>query len=202
MTRPLVHERTGSGPTLVLVHGLGSAATVWKLVTPALARSFDVVAIDLPGHGRTPWTPGMAMDPESLARYVNDTLDAIGIERAHVAGNSLGGWVALAMAAAQPDRIASVVALAPAGMRDRPARRIGFAFKVNRYLAVAARPLLPLILPVESLRRVGLERMSPIWKTWSLQTCRDAAHAMARSPGYSRRSCRPVSLIQAPCEPG
>jgi len=180
----LEYERQGSGPTLVLIHGLGSARTVWKLVTAKLARSFDVIAVDLPGHGQTPWVVGTAMDAPSLAEHVHETLAALGITRAHLLGNSMGGWTALELAAAHPDRIASVVALAPGGMRDEPSKKIHPAFRINRYLAVATRPLLPVMLRVSWLRGLGFARNSPIWKTWTIETCRDAANAMARSPGY------------------
>lgn len=168
----------------MLVHGLGSARTVWKPIIPALAAHFDVIAVDLPGHGETPWQDGTAMDPASLAGHVRETLDALGVKRAHVVGNSLGGWTVVELAAAHPDRIASVVALAPAGMRFKPLDKIHWSFKINRILAKATRPLLPFMLPRERLRGLGFARISPLWKTWSIETCRDAAHAMADSQGY------------------
>lgn len=180
----LSYDRAGAGEPLVLIHGLGSARTVWKLVTPALAKRFDVVTVDLPGHGRTPWVAGTAMDPRALADSVRATLDTLGIPRAHVVGNSLGGWTALELAAAYPDRIGSVIALAPAGMRDRPLAKITLGYRINRYLAVGFRPVMPVMLKYERLRAIGFARNSPIWKQWSIETCRDAADAIATSQGY------------------
>lgn len=181
----LTHERAGRGESVVLVHGLGSARTTWKPVTPALAASFDVIAVDLPGHGRTPWVKGTAMDPRSLAASVVDTLDHLGVhQKVHLVGNSLGGWTCLELAAAHPERVASIVALAPAGMRDTPLAKIGLDFKINRYLSVAARPLLPILLGNDRLRAIGFAQNSPVWKQWSIETCRDAADAMALSCGY------------------
>ncbi len=180
----LAYERSGSGDPLVLIHGLGSARTTWSLIEPALAKSFDVITVDLPGHGKTPWKPGTPMDPRSLAEHVRETLDAIHVERVHAVGNSLGGWTAIELAASQPERIRSVTALAPAGMRDKPLERAGFLFKLNRYLAVGLRPLLPALLPNKRLRQIGFARNSPVWETWSLDTCRAAAEAMATSKGY------------------
>ena len=180
----LRYDRAGHGPPLVLIHGLGSARTVWKPITPALASSFDVVAVDLPGHGRTPWVADTPMTPSALAAHVVETLDACRIERAHLLGNSLGGWTALEIAAAAPERVLSVTALAPAGMRDRPATRVRLSFKVNRYLAVATRPVLPLVLSSAWLRGLGLARNSPVWRTWTIETCRDAAEAMAHATGF------------------
>lgn len=181
----LTHDRAGTGEPLVLIHGLGSARTVWSLVAPALAESFEVLRVDLPGHGRTPWVRGTKMDPRSLADAVGKTLDALGVGRAHLLGNSLGGWTALELAAARPERIASVTALAPAGMRDRPLERISLGFKLNRYLALSLQPLLPVVLRSERLRSVGFARNSPVWQSWSRETCRDAAEAMAKSRGYN-----------------
>ena len=93
----LTFERTGKGPALVLIHGLGSARTVWKPVTSALAARFDVIAVDLPGHGQTPWVRGTPMDPLGLAGHVRDTLDALGVARVHVLGNSLGAQIGFAL---------------------------------------------------------------------------------------------------------
>lgn len=180
----LAHDRRGTGDPVVLIHGLGSARTVWALVTPGLAASFEVIAVDLPGHGGTPWIDGTAMDPRSLADSVRATLDAIGIRRAHLVGNSLGGWVALELAAGSPDRVASVTALAPGGMRDTPLKKISLAFRLNRYLAVGLRPLVPIVLKSDRLRGLAFARNSPVWKSWSLETCRAAAEAMAISKGY------------------
>jgi pimeloyl-ACP methyl ester carboxylesterase len=168
----------------VLVHGLGSARTVWKPITAALAKHFDVIAVDLPGHGETPWRAGTPMDPAALAGHVLETVDSLGVKRAHLLGNSLGGWTVVELAAAHPDRVASVVALAPAGMRFKPLAKVHWSFKVNRFLAIATKPLLPFMLPRERLRGLGFSRISPVWKTWSVETCRDAAIAMASSGGY------------------
>ena len=180
----LAHDRSGTGDPLVLIHGLGSAKTVWALVTPELAKRFDVIAVDLPGHGETPWSPGTAMDPRSLADSVRATLDGLGIECAHLAGNSLGGWVACELAAAHPGRVRSVTALAPAGMRDKPLERVSLSFRINRYLARGLRPVVPFMLRRERLRALGFARNSPVWKTWSIETCQAAADAMANSKGY------------------
>src|SRR5262245_51253153 len=114
----LAHVRSGRGEPLVLIHGLGSAGTIWSRIRPPLEKTFDVISVDLPGHGKTPWAFGTPMSTRSMADYVVETLDEIGVARVHLLGNSLGGWVAVELAAAHPDRVASVTALAPAGMRD------------------------------------------------------------------------------------
>ena len=66
----LAIETHGAGQPLVLIHGMGSAATAWRPIIPKLAKQFSVVTIDLPGHGRTPYSPIQKMDPTSLAQLV------------------------------------------------------------------------------------------------------------------------------------
>src|SRR5690242_12748905 len=104
----LAHDRTGSGPPLLLVHGLGLCKEVSRPVVPLLAREREVVALDLPGFGESP--PG-AETVEGLARDVAAFADEIGLERPHVAGNSLGGGIALALGAM--GRARSACALSP-----------------------------------------------------------------------------------------
>ena len=104
-------------PPLVLLHGLGSASTVFKAIIPKLSQDFRVITVDLPGHGQTGLEVAQAMDPKSLGSSVFDSIEnEYGIRRFHVAGNSLGGWIALEMAAQQPERIVSLTGLAPAGL--------------------------------------------------------------------------------------
>jgi len=101
---------------LVLIHGMGSAATAWKLITPELTRHFTVITLDLPGHGKTPMSISQAMDPRSLGDAVCETMTSLEIEKFHLCGNSLGGWVALEVAAKHSGRVLSITGLAPAGL--------------------------------------------------------------------------------------
>ena len=107
--------RTGTGEPLVLLHGLGSWRGVWDPVHPGLVRHFDVVAVDLPGFGDSDsLPPGVEPRPAALAAAVAELLDELGIREPHVAGNSLGGWVALELGRLRP--LASVALLSPAGL--------------------------------------------------------------------------------------
>jgi pimeloyl-ACP methyl ester carboxylesterase len=108
------HHRTGTGPPLVLLHGLGHRWQAWSPVLPALAEHHDVIAIDLPGFGESPVPPGgmpvgMAATVDSLAAVLTE----FGLSQPHVAGNSLGGAIALELAAA--GLVASATAFSPAG---------------------------------------------------------------------------------------
>jgi len=109
---PLAHVRRGSGPPLVLIHGIGSQWQMWRPVLDRVSREREVVAVDLPGFGGS---AALETPPtiEALAGAVAEFLDGIGLAGAHAAGNSLGGAVALAMARAGTARSACV--LSPAG---------------------------------------------------------------------------------------
>ena len=116
---PIHLVRRGAGPPLVLLHGIGGEACVWDPVIDALAAHHDVLALDLPGFGRSaPLPDGVAPTPEALAAAVARRLQAEGLSDAHVAGNSLGGWIALELAKAGHAR--SVTGLCPAGLWGRP----------------------------------------------------------------------------------
>ncbi len=103
----LAHERTGSGRPLVLVHGITESRRTWDPLVPALAEHYDVLLVDLRGHGESPH--GDAYDPISLATDVAETVDAAGMIAPLVVGHSLGGIVASAYAAvARPRAVVNV----------------------------------------------------------------------------------------------
>ena len=117
----LSHHRAGAGEPLVLIHGVGSFRRVWEPVLPALEAEREVVAVDLPGFGDSPVLPdGTAPHPAALAASVGSLLDELGWADAHVAGNSLGGWVGLELS--KLGRTRSVCALSPAGFYNRRER--------------------------------------------------------------------------------
>jgi pimeloyl-ACP methyl ester carboxylesterase len=105
-------HRGGSGPPLVCLHGFADTWRVWELVLPALEQRHDVLAPTLPGHAGGPPLGG-PVSAVLLPDAVERAMDEAGCETAHIAGNSLGGYVALQLAAR--GRARSVVAFAPAG---------------------------------------------------------------------------------------
>jgi pimeloyl-ACP methyl ester carboxylesterase len=122
----LHHYRAGSGEPLVLIHGVGSQWQVWKPVLAALERERDVIAVDLPGFGGSPTLPiGVVPTAAALAGAVAEFLDGLGIERPVVGGNSLGGWIALELAAR--GRARAVVGVSPAGFATSWERALGRA---------------------------------------------------------------------------
>jgi pimeloyl-ACP methyl ester carboxylesterase len=103
-------ERSGSGPTLVLLHGFGGSTYSWHAVTPALAAPFDVIAIDLNGFGYTQRPDeSSAYTLDAQVELVEGVCAALGVGAAHVVGHSYGGGVALLLAERHPERVASIV---------------------------------------------------------------------------------------------
>ena len=117
------YVRKGSGPAVVLVHGFASSLFTWKDVLPALAENHEVVAIDLPGFGGSDIP--RPLDGSTYPAVVFAVMDRLAIDRAAIVGNSLGGSVAVAMAAARPERVSALVLIDSAGFNfdpgDRPA---------------------------------------------------------------------------------
>jgi pyruvate dehydrogenase E2 component (dihydrolipoamide acetyltransferase) len=105
----------GEGPPLVLVHGFGGDLNNWMFNQPALAEAHRVIALDLPGHGHSQKAVG-AGDVASFSATLTAFLDALSIDRAHLVGHSLGGAIALHLALEQPDRVASLTLVSPAGL--------------------------------------------------------------------------------------
>ena len=100
---------------LVLVHGFGGDLETWMFNQPELAQARPVYAFDLPGHGGSSKHVG-AGDVAALGTAVGAFLDGAGIERAHLAGHSLGGAAALHLALVAPARVASLTLIAPAAL--------------------------------------------------------------------------------------
>ncbi|MET0865968.1 MAG: alpha/beta fold hydrolase [Nakamurella sp.] len=139
---PALHVyRVGAGEPLVLLHGLGESHIGWRPVIDALSAEYDVIAIDLPGFGRSPaLARGISPTAANLAGAVADTLDSLGVDRYHVAGYSLGARVAVQLAGS--DRARSLIAIAPDGLGTPLERVQGFiAMLAGRGVAMALAPV-------------------------------------------------------------
>lgn len=178
-TAVLAHDVTGRGEPVVLVHGLSSSRRAWDPVVPALAETFTVHAVDLPGHGGSPLPAGTeVLTPDDLADAVAAYLDARGLATAHLVGNSLGGWTVLELAAR--GRARSVTALAPAGLwqGERTATHVAH---LNRAMARATRPIAPFLLRARGIRastfRIAVERGRDLPYPVAVDAARDYATA-------------------------
>jgi pimeloyl-ACP methyl ester carboxylesterase len=137
---------------LVLLHGLGASRAVWDPVVDLLAAEREVVALDMPGFGAEPPLPGgVEPSPANLAAAMRARCAELGLERPHLAGNSLGGWVALEMG--REGWAASVTAISPAGLWKRP---LGPRRRDPHAIAGRVRPLVSLALRIRAPREAIL----------------------------------------------
>lgn len=174
-----LHRSGSSDPTaplVVLVHGLGGAASTWDLLVPHLVTDHRLAVVDLPGHGVSPAIGRSEMSPPILGARLHRLAAVLATREGravHLVGHSLGGWICLE-AAAEPDAhetVASVTAFTPAGLWTTPRRRppmlpTGQQFarlagrlpgglvttRVGRTLALGATSTAPLALPAEVVR--------------------------------------------------
>ncbi|MGD0453590.1 MAG: alpha/beta fold hydrolase [Solirubrobacteraceae bacterium] len=140
MSLSINYHREGEGPPLVLLHGVGHHWQAWEPVIDLLVNEFDVIACDSPGFGRSAALPA-SIEP-TIAAYV-DAFEwffaELGLERPHVAGNSMGGAIALELARGRAIR--SVSAFSPAGFwTPAELRFCQLSLRALAGVPVAARP--------------------------------------------------------------
>lgn len=175
------HDRVGRGPALVLLHGLGGERHVWRGVLDALAHEREVIVVDLPGFGESePLPADVEPAPWALAEALHAFLVREGLHRPHVAGNSLGGWVALELA--KRDAVASVTGLCPAGLWGAPLPPKPF---VMHRVARTIRPALPALMRTSFGRRAALGGIVADPDRVSAQDALSVARAYADAPGFA-----------------
>jgi pimeloyl-ACP methyl ester carboxylesterase len=150
-------HRGGSGTPLVLLHGFSGTWPMWLPQIAALEAEHEVFAPTLPGHWGGPRIPdGVEPTMAVLVDATERMLDEAGIERAHLAGNSLGGWLSLELAAR--GRALSVTAISPGcGWREGGfhARRIEFTFRRNYRASRASAPYADVLMRRPRMRELG-----------------------------------------------
>jgi pimeloyl-ACP methyl ester carboxylesterase len=116
----------GTGEPVVCVHGLGGTKASFLPTVAALADSYRVIALDLPGFGESDKPIAAAYDAPYFAGAVTALMDELGLESAHIVGNSLGGRVGIELGLLHSDRVRRLVLLSPAlaWLRDRPFKRL------------------------------------------------------------------------------
>ena len=104
------------GSPIILIHGIGEYIESWLPNFVTLAAQHQVYAVDLPGHGRTEKPLNISYTIETLAQFINDLMVALGVERAHIVGHSLGGAIATRLALRQPAAVEKLVLVGSAGL--------------------------------------------------------------------------------------
>jgi pyruvate dehydrogenase E2 component (dihydrolipoamide acetyltransferase) len=125
----------GDGLPVVLLHGFGGDLGSWMFTADPLAADRPVHVPDLPGHGASP--PRAEATVADLAKAIMQVCDALSVTRVHLVGHSLGGAVALALASAAPERVASLALIAPVGL----GREIGAEYLTAFLAADRRRPM-------------------------------------------------------------
>lgn len=118
----LAYEEHGQGTPLVLIHGFPFNRTIWYPMVPLLKDAGRIILVDLRGFGQSPFTEGV-YTMRLLAEDVVALLDRLGIEKAVIAGHSMGGYVSLAFAHAFPSRLAGLGLIATQAESDSPEKR-------------------------------------------------------------------------------
>src|SRR6185369_1581798 len=113
--RTLCYYDVGRGAPLVLLHGVGGDADQWAFVLGQLSAAHRVIAIDLPGFGRSD-KPAIEYRVEGYVEFLDRFLTAIGIDRASLLGHSFGGWIVASFALAFPQRVDRLVLVDSAGI--------------------------------------------------------------------------------------
>lgn len=166
-------------PALLLLHSLGTSGHVWDAQVEALSLGWRVIRPDLRGHGLTTTTTG-AYSIEGLAQDARAVLDALGIERAHVAGISIGGLVAQALAAQAPSRVRSLMLLDTALAVPPPAHWREIATIVRQQgMAPMVEPLAELSVTPASLQAPATQGLRAMLRRTDPEGCAGAAEAIA-----------------------
>ena len=115
-TWPYLEGGDPSKPTLVMVHGFGADKDHWTFYAPWLTKDYRLIAPDLPGFGENDRDGELPFDVGSQAARLKDFLDALGIDRPHLGGNSMGGWIALRFAIDYPNALRTLTLMNNAGI--------------------------------------------------------------------------------------
>jgi pimeloyl-ACP methyl ester carboxylesterase len=157
--------RAGSGPALLLIHGIGDSSATWLQLIPLLAQHHTVIAPDLLGHGCSD-KPRADYSVAAYANAMRDLLSVLDIERATVVGHSLGGGVAMQFAYQYPDRCERLVLVSSGGVSR----------EVHPLLRLAATPTADLLLPLLGSRvtQYSLALLMRLMKAMDTDLGRDA----------------------------
>lgn len=172
------HDSGGDGPAVLLVHGLASNAGFWRYNVPALAaEGFRVIAVDLPGYGKSDKAYGTPYGMGFYATTLDALLEKLGIASATVAGHSMGGQIAMTMVLQGSTRVQRLILLSPAGIER-------FDDGEGRWLAGAVTPAFVINTPEDRIRT----NLTANFYTWrdELEWMVEERVRMAKDPEFER----------------
>ena len=182
----VAYQDAGDGETLLLIHGMAGSSATWRDVIPALATNYRVIAPDLLGHGESD-KPRGDYSLGAFAASLRDLLDALGIARATIIGQSLGGGIAMQFAYQHRDRCERVVLIGSGGLGP------DLSWTLRLLSAPGAELILPVIAPPQVLSAgnkiksllssagVQSPRGAELWSAYSSLSDRDTRNAFLRT---------------------
>ena len=202
-------DHGGTGPVLVLVHGLGGSHTNWHDLAPRLTSEFHVYAVDLAGHGRTERL-GRSSSIRANRRLLDRFLTEVVGGPAVLIGNSMGGMLSILEAAAKPDRVAGLVLIAPAVPRvnrERPDLQVAKNFALLAIPGLGERvmtrrrrrvPAEQQVQETLALCMVDPSRVSPELRQVSIELVRERADWLDVEAGFLEAARSLMTLMMAP----
>jgi pimeloyl-ACP methyl ester carboxylesterase len=158
----------GSGPAILAIHGLGGSKASFLPTIGALADTYRVIAVDLPGFGDSAKPVRAAYDAPYFAGVLAEVLDAAGVECAHVVGNSMGGRVGIEMALTMRERVDRLALLSPAMAWLRPRRWAPVVRLLRPELSMVPLPVEPIVrrlFPANGWAAAGMDEFLRAYKT-------------------------------------
>lgn len=186
-------RRRGEGEPLLYLHGAYLTGR-WLALYDHLADRFDVLVPDHPGFGATP-RPAWLTDMTDVVLHYDELLDALGLDRVHLVGHSLGGWFAAELAAFYPRRVASLTLIAPAGLRPEDDEPVVDLFRLDGERKLDA------LLGSDAARWTDLlEEGDPV--AAGVQQFREATTAalLTWNPRYDLKLERRLARVSAPAQ--
>ena len=110
-------ERPGEGETIVLVHGFGADKDNWIRFVRHIPKEYRVIAFDMPGHGDSDKTLDKTYTIDFMASSLDQAVNALGISKFHLAGNSMGGWISILYATRNPNKVITLCLVDNAGLQ-------------------------------------------------------------------------------------
>jgi len=180
------YRQAGEGPAVLLIHGMAGSSRTWRDVMPALAKDHRVIAPDLMGHGES----AKPMGDYSLGAHASglrDLLGALGVERATIVGQSLGGGVAMQLAYQHPELVERIVLVSSGGL----GREVSWMLRL--LTLPATEYVMPVIFPAFArnggdavsrfITRIGFRspNITEIWRAYSSLTEVENRHAFVRT---------------------
>ena len=148
------YRKTGSGPTLFLMHGVSSSLHTWEVWQEKLSKNFTVITIDIPSFGLTGPNPKDDYSIEMYMRAIDHITQTLGIDTMYIGGNSYGGYLSWNYAIHQPEKVKKVLLLDAAGYEIKGFKDLGFRLMSNPNLGFIATRFTPKFVVVQSTKNV------------------------------------------------